>query len=182
MTLITLLLVLNLAAVAVIWRGYRDWQARDDALRVGTVVAGAALAGLVAAISVGESVLDALDISDATFRIAAGAIVVFGALQAFLGIGLRHELASRAWLIVASLVWLLAPPGVVVAVAIALDDGVGTAVGVALVAVAVALTGAAWTVLMGERYELAVGLLRRTIAAGAVFGGVDLIRQGVLSI
>lgn len=182
MTILTLFLVLNPAAVAAIWLGYRD-QGRRGALMDVLVVTAAASALLAAAVLLGEPVLDALDISDATFLIAAGTVVVFGALQAFLGFGLHHNLESRNWLIVASLVWLASPPAIFAAVAVTLNDGIATGLIVSIAATTVAVVGGGfWARQMGDRYEIVVGLVRRVIAAGAAFGGVDLIRQGVLSI
>ena len=183
MTLITLFLVLNPAVVAVIWLRYRSGDGSNRLIEEVAPVAVLSLALLAVAVLVGEPVLDALDVSDATFRIAAGALVVFGALQAFVGYGLRHELTSRTWLIAACLVWLASPPAVVAAVAIRLNDGVGVALAAVLVSVVAAvLLGYAWKARFGGDYPVVLGLIQRVLAAGAAFGGVDLIRQGVLSI
>ena len=184
MTIATLFFVLNPAAVAVIWLGYRhNGASRERGLAQLLPVVAAAVAALALAVLVGAPLLDALDVSDATFRIAAGTLVVFGALQAFLGFGLRHALATRMWLVVAALVWLAAPPAAAAAVAIRLDDGVAAGLMWAAAGVVVATgLGFLWTRYAGDGYPLVLGVIRRVLAAGAVFGGVDLIRQGVLSI
>lgn len=183
MTIVTLMLVMNPAALAAIWLGFDDEIEERRALSHLAIVAIPTCALLIITVLAGEPVLNALDISDSTFRIAAGALVIFGALQAFLGFGIRHDAATRAWMIAALLVWLLSPPVVASAVAIRINEGIAvglaTAIGFTVVSV---LLGYGWKMLASDRYPVILGLIRRVLAAGAVIGGVDLIRQGVLSI
>lgn len=183
MTIITLLLLLNPAAVAAIWLGSDREAGGDGAVARITSVAVPASLLLAVAILGSRPVLDMLDISDPTFRIAAGALAIFGACQAFLGFGLRQRFSTRGWMIAGHLVWLLSPPVVAVAAAISIDDGVATglAAGIGFVVLTVA-AGHAWAMRVGDRLTVVLGAARRALAAGALFGGVDLIRQGVLSI
>ncbi|MEZ4572807.1 MAG: hypothetical protein R2849_21310, partial [Thermomicrobiales bacterium] len=179
----TMFLLMNPAVVALIWLGYRKERPDRTESRTLGVVAVIAAAILSVMVLIGESLLDALDLSDETFLIAAGVLVIFAAFQAFLRIGQGYALEERTWLVVAVVLWLTSPAALAVAVAIRLEDGTGTAIVAGVLAVVVALSlGYLWVLLFGDRQSLVLGWIRRVLAALTVIGGVDLIRQGVLSI
>jgi small neutral amino acid transporter SnatA (MarC family) len=183
MTIITLLLLLNPAALALIWLSYQQPMARRELIDVATRVALLSSLALCGGVLVAAPVLDVLEISDSTYRIVAGTLVILGASQAFLGFGLRHASATRVWLIAAAAIWLISPPAIAAASAISVDDGVVVGLAVALPSVVITVVlSTVWVDRVGERYQVVLGLLRRLLAAGAVFGGVELIWQGVLSI
>ena len=183
MTILILFLVLNPGAVATIW-SLRDTDARaGEDRRLAAIVAVAASAGLVLAVVLASPVLDALDISDSTFMIVAGTLVIFGAFQAFLGFGLRHELPSDGWLIAGLLIWLLSPPALAAAAAVEIGEGIGPGLVAAVAGAFITVcAGFLWMRQVGVGKPILLGWLRRVIAAGAVIGGVELIRQGTLSI
>jgi small neutral amino acid transporter SnatA (MarC family) len=144
---------------------------------------GIALSVLALAALLSESILDLLDLSLSTFQIAAGVLVVFGALLAFVGPGPRPEdrdQRERLWLNIALLVWLVSPPPVALAIAVGVDEGpVPTilAAGIALaVAVGPAVLRARWT---AERSRLVVVWTTRLLAGVAAVAAIDLIRRGV---
>ncbi len=126
------------------------------------------------------SILDLLDLSHSTFQIATGMLVICGALQAFLAIGVRVDNESESWANVGLLVWLLSPAPLALAVSTGEGDGAGIAVSALLFAsvlsVALALSWRQWR---GSEDTAILGWLRRLFAAAAVVGAIDLVRQGV---
>ncbi|CAN5735694.1 hypothetical protein BH23CHL2_BH23CHL2_16010 [soil metagenome] len=183
MTIATLFLLLNPAVVAAIWAGGDEESRRDASVQTMLIATLAGLVGLAAAVIAGRALLDGLDISDPTFRIAAGVLVIFGAFQAFLGIGLRHPQATASWTAVAHILWLVSPSALAATIAIRINDGVSVGLVVAALAVlAATVPGYLWLRHAGSRYDVLLGWMRRVFAAAAAVGGVDLIRQGVLSI
>lgn len=179
MTIAALFLLLNPAAIAMLWLGY-ERGVSPRTLAIGAV-AGAFVLGL--AVILGRPLLDGLDISAPTFRIASGVLVVFGAFQAFLGLGLRNRLPSENWAILALAMWIASPPVLAAGIAVRIDEGLVTGLLVAVLAVLVAagLSGV-WLWRYADRHGVVLGWARRVFAAVAAVGGIDLIRQGVLSI
>ncbi len=183
MTIVMLILLLNPAALAVIFLSYHQPMLKSEMVDVATRVALQSSFALCVSVLVAGPFLDLLDISDSTLRIAAGALVILGASQAFLGFGLRQSTVTRGWLVAAATIWLISPPALSGAMAIRVNDGIVVGLAVAIVSVVISVVlSAIWAAKMGERYPVVLGMFRRVMAAGALLGGVDLIRQGVLSI
>ena len=169
-----LLVAVNPAAVAVARRG-----------RAGPVSATAAVAAaLVAVAFAGASgpILDALDVSPATFRLAAGAVLAAGSL--WWVVAGRPPVAgddepARGWArLLLDLLLLLSPQLVAVSISLGADEGVGV---VAVAATAVlALTWLA-TALGSVRAAVWSGVARIVGAVGVVLA-LDLVVDGVKSV
>jgi hypothetical protein len=141
---------------------------------------GASLVVLLVMALLAEDILDLLDLSLSTFQIAAGTLIVFGALQAFLAVGVEPEVVSPGWASVRMLVWMVSPAPLALAISLGASDGFGIAAGAIVAGVAVTLLLAVFWLLWRRDGERAIlGWLRRLIAAAAVIAAIDLIRQGV---
>ena len=135
----------------------RTWPKRVEVAAVAAAVL--ALAALLA-----DLVLDILDLSPEGFWIAAGIVLLVPAFARLVGGGATRDVAG---------------PGVLlVAIALATRDGVGTtlvAVGVA----AAATLAAMWLV---DRHARWISIAERVIGALMVVVAFDLIRDGVIAV
>ena len=137
------------------------------------LVAVAALAGW------SGPILDALDVSPSTFRIAAGVVALGGGLVRFLDPSADPLGSDGGWrlgVIPLAFPLLLAPDVVLLAVTLGADHGVAATVGSALVALAVFV--AASLVAPGRRSVVVVGA-SRLLAALLVVAGVVLAVDGI---
>lgn len=174
------LAVFNPAAVALLLARADGRPSTRDAL-LGRLPAVAASIVVLALLALGaDGLLDALELSLSTFQIAAGVLIVFGALQAFLALGLAPEDVSVGWANVRLLVWLLSPTPLALAVAVGADEGFLFAATALLIgALAAFALAAVWLLWRGLEGRVLLSWLRCLIAAGAVLAAVNLIRQGV---
>ena len=99
--------------------------------------------------------------------------------QAFLGFGLRHDISADGLQIAALLIWLLSPPALAAAAAVRIEEGIGLGLAAAVAGGLITVAaGFLWTHQVGGSRPILLDWLRRLIAAGAVIGGVELIRAG----
>ncbi|HLT21066.1 MAG TPA: MarC family protein [Thermomicrobiales bacterium] len=174
------LAVFNPAAIALLLaRADGRPSSRDDVMRLlPAVVAAVVILALLALVS--ENVLDTLDLSLSTFQIAAGVVIIIGALQASLALGLSPEDLSTGWANVRLLIWMISPASLMLALAFGADEGFGVAVASLVAGAVIALAlAAAWVGWRGLANRFLLDWLRRMIAAGAVVAAIDLVRQGV---
>jgi small neutral amino acid transporter SnatA (MarC family) len=153
--------------------------------RAGLVLAFAAAVTAVAAIAfagVSGPILDALDVSPATFRLAAGAVLAAGSLW-WVVVG-RAPVAGPGEpdrggaLLVLDLAILLSPQLVAVSIALGADDGVGVvAVGAPVVLAVTWLV----TALAPDRPAVWSAVARVVGAFGVVLA-LDLVVDGVKSV
>ncbi len=182
LTALFFLAVFNPAVFVLLLGGLAESQnARDSLLKI-LPGFGLSLVILTLAALLSDDILDFLDLSLSTFQIATGTLVIFGALQAFLGVGLGRTGLSTIWANVAMLLWLVSPSPLTLAISVSSGDGIGFAVG-AFVSAAVAglLLAVIW---FGWRSgeTLILGWIQRIFAAASAIAAVDLIRQGVESV
>lgn len=134
----------------------RTWPKRLEVAAIAAVI-------LAVAVVVADPVLDALDLSPEGFWIAAGIVLLVPAFSRLVS-GATSDVAG--------------PGAVLVAIALATRDGVGTtlvAVGVAFVATLVATT----FVVPGARW---IGIAERVVGGLMVVVAFDLIRDGVIAV
>jgi hypothetical protein len=143
--------------------------------RVGVAVAGGAIGGLllvVAAAAASDPLLDALDVSDPSFRIAAGVVAVLAGVS---DVFRRPPSAEPALLVVAR------PALIVLALGAGADHGPG--VSAAAVALALALlAGLGFASPMDGRRGRALRWAARLLAAGLVACGIVLGIDGVFDV
>ncbi len=134
----------------------RTWPKRLEAAAVAAAVL--ALAALLA-----DPVLDALDLSPEGFWIAAGIVLLIPAFSR-IGRGLTHDVAG--------------PGAVLVAIALATRDGVGST----LVAVAIAFAATLLATTFVPPAARWVAMAERVVGALMVVVAFDLIRDGVIAV
>jgi small neutral amino acid transporter SnatA (MarC family) len=174
--LLAMLAAVNPAAVAlVLWPRERG--------PVGAVAAAITLGLVVVAAAASEPLLDALDVSEATFRVAAGVVVglagarwvVFGARTADI------DTPPGSWRRVAVpllIPALITPQLAMVAISTGADDGTAVATGTAAVALALA-----WVALVvAKRRRLGWVVATRFIGALGVVVAFALVVDGVKSV
>lgn len=175
--LLLLFVAVNPAAVAIGLRG-----------RAGPALAVAAVASAAVAIALAgasSAILDALDVTPATFRLAAGAVLAAGSLW-WVVMGHRPGAENDAGeepdapgpRILADLAYLLSPQLVAVSISLGADEGV-TAVAVCATAV-LAVTWVATA--LGSTRPAVWSALARIIGVFGVVLALDLIVDGVKSV
>ncbi len=175
--------VVNPASVALVAGAIRfpDERTRRAAIAIATVFAGglAALAAVAA-----DAILDGLEIEPETFRIAAGAVMATAGVYAALRPGALTPAGqgSRAdGLFPLGIPTLLSPAMLVAAMSYGADEGVGTAIGAALV-VFVLAAATAIALPAGRAPKLAADGIARLTGALLVVLSVALIVDGVLAV
>lgn len=174
--LLATLAAVNPAAVALLL-----WP-RERASVVAVAV-GIAWALVIAAAAASESLLDLLDVSDATFRLAAGAVLgLAGARWVLVGVSPTDvDTPAGTWrrvgvpLLIPALV---TPQLAMIAIATGADDGVLVAAGTS--AVALALAWLAMT--LGKRRRLGWAVGARFVGALGVAVAFSLVVDGVKSV
>jgi small neutral amino acid transporter SnatA (MarC family) len=160
-------------------------------LRAGRSVAvvGAAVAAAVGVVlvAVHDPILDALSVSEPTFRLGAGLVIAAMGLRALLlapdpwGDGLAG--GRLAALVPVAFPVLIAPEMAVTAVDMGADEGTGIAVAGVLVALALAAALGSWPRLADDRppppWLVPLG---RLLGAGAVVFGVARVVSGVFDV
>jgi small neutral amino acid transporter SnatA (MarC family) len=157
-----------------------------SAARLATrILPGLAIAFAVFAVAamLSDRILDWLDLSLSTFQIATGVLLVFGALQAFVGPAawLREaERDQRLWLNAALLVWLLSPPPLALAIASGVSEGkLETVLAGGIALTAAAGVGLVWAAYQNDRWKLVLTWGTLLLAGFTVLAAIALIRRGV---
>ncbi|HMO55210.1 MAG TPA: hypothetical protein PJ994_11940 [Tepidiformaceae bacterium] len=160
-----------------------------NALRDRTVPFGQAGLGAAAAIALylllavgAGGILDALEIEDETAKVATGAQLAVGGALAIASAGREfRDLWSEQWagLFPLALPLLVSPAGVVAAISFSANDGIGEALGAAVIAVAVAAAAGAITL---GRYWVVADAVARISGAVLVLLAAGLIVDGVKSV
>jgi small neutral amino acid transporter SnatA (MarC family) len=157
---------------------------RDRAVPFGQAGLGAAAAiavYLLLALGAG-TILDGLAIEDETAQVAAGALLAVGGALAVATAGREfRDLWSEQWtgLFPLALPLVVSPAGVVAAISFSANDGIGEALGAAVIAVAVAAAAGALTL---GRFWVAADALARISGAVLVLLAAGLIVDGVKSV
>ena len=146
------------------------------------VAAAFGLGAVIVAAALSEPLLDAIDVSASTFRIAAGVVVAMGGLVRLADALPRPEPGIGGWragIVPLAFPLLLAPDLVLLAISLGADEGVApVAVGGAIGAAAV--VAAAWVPRpLGPRARFAGAGAARMLAAVLVVAGVALAVDGV---
>ena len=134
----------------------RTWPRRLQAVAIGAAV-------LLAATALADPVLDVLDISPEGFWIAAGIVLLVPALSRLLR-GTTNDVAG--------------PAAVLVAMALAMRDGVGDT----LVAVAITVLVTAFATRLMDPQARWLSVAERVVGASMVVVAFDLIRDGVIAV
>jgi small neutral amino acid transporter SnatA (MarC family) len=153
---------------------------------LGVAALGGALGGLIvcAAAALGDPLLDWLDVSDPSFRIAAGAVAALGGIADLFRRPPSSEPALAGWraaLIPVAIPLVARPVLVVLALAAGTDRGVHVAAGGMATGVAVLCGLTAYWPLEGPRGRV-VRWGGRLLAAGLIAGGVILAVDGVFDV
>ncbi len=139
---------------------------------------------MLAASAVGPPLLDALDVSDSSFRSAAGAIAVLAGIADLFRRPPRPEpaLPGRLAALVPVAVPLVARPALIV---LALGAGADRGIVPSLVAMPIGVAALAALVATqavdGDRAR-SLRWIARLLAAGLIAGGVTLAIQGILDV
>ena len=153
--------------------------------RLAVTAAGTALSGVVAVFLawLGPGALDAIDVSEPTFRVAAGLVVAGAALRdLFVGAPSR-EPALSGWgaaVVPVAIPFVLRPELGILALSAGSVEGVATMTAgvVVLVAVATAVAAMASDGVSGRL----LGWLARLFAAVALVAGIALTVEGILAV
>jgi small neutral amino acid transporter SnatA (MarC family) len=160
--------------------------ARSPRAALGLAALGGVLGGLLvcAAGAAGDPLLDALDVSQPSFRIAAGVVAVLGGIADLFGRQPQPEPALAGWraaLVPVAIPLVARPTLVVLALGAGADRGVLVAAGGTAVAVVLLSALTAWWSTEGLRGRV-LRWASRLLAAVLVTGGVVLGVDGVLDV
>jgi small neutral amino acid transporter SnatA (MarC family) len=168
-TLVAFLVAINPPAIAAA-------LARSVTMRAIAIVAVLTAALVTLAAGLSEPVLDALDVSAPTFRVAAGVVLAVAGIR-WVAVGARPKVDDdpRA---VTLLPVFATPQLLAIAVTVGVDDGVATAAIAGAVALAIAVLAAKWR---GRRVAW-WSWATRLVGLGGVAVGLSLVVDGVKTV
>jgi small neutral amino acid transporter SnatA (MarC family) len=176
---LTMLAAVNPPAVALA----RSWLIRGGDAMVRAVTGGVVAAGGLAAVSgLGEPFLDFLGVQPETFRIAAGIVLLASGAMGTIRVQVLALEGDGSWRDAISplaIPAILTPAAAAAAISQSADDGIGTAIGAAIIAVA---AGSAFLLLGDRPWRALLDGVARLLGALLCAFGVALIVDGVRAI
>jgi small neutral amino acid transporter SnatA (MarC family) len=158
------------------------WRARVAVTALGAALVLVVLVGLAA---VANSLLDALDIDEASFRIAAGLVLLVAGGRDLLLRPPAAEPALAGWraaLVPVAIPLLFRPEIAVLAIAAGADDGLAATAGAAVSAFALTVISARAPSELSQSAMRARDWLARLTATVLVVTAVDLAVDGILAV
>jgi small neutral amino acid transporter SnatA (MarC family) len=179
---ITFVAVVNPARIHPALPAAAIWRARVAVTALGAALVLVALVGLAA---VASSLLDALDIDEASFRIAAGLVLLVAGGRDLLTRPPTAEPALEGWraaLVPVAVPLLFRPEIAVLAIAAGADDGLAATTVAAAFALALTVVSARVPSDLSQSAMRVRDWLARLTAAVLVIAAVDLAVDGILAV
>lgn len=180
---IKMLLVMHpLMAVATWIASAPEPSGRQISRRLLLVAVGAVLVLVISALFA-ELWLELFDVSQPTFTMATGTLVLLSVIPVWTPVPRLADDQQRSWQALVRLwLWLASPAVVILAAQLSLDEGGMLAIDASLLAMLLALAILLIVPRLPNRIQIALPWLARLLSIAVVLIGIDLIRDGIQAI
>lgn len=177
---IKLWLVMHPVMAGLLWSGSVPEHAGRKSGRMALVGVVVSMVVLIAAVVMAEPALDWLGVTEPTFVIAVGALMVVSAVPVWTPVR-TIDTADRGWFVGLARLWLwLASPAVIALAAwVSLDQGIFTAIDSVLLALFVALGVLVASSRVTAAWRGGLIWVARALSAGTILVAIETIRTGI---